>query len=303
MGQETTLNYTTQITSPPPAQGTLYDPKDSNHQKYATFKFTAVVTDDRHIRLTATLQASYGVSSWCLRGTNQGEPLTISLSDETGTGLTATAVLMVYYTGYDGRPSTSHYAEANIEIGYSRTSFETTKYTFELQYNVQGGNDAPSTQNGESSNPTYDFTISAHTPVKTNMVFQGWSKIAGNTSNLYLPGDKITVSYEAPQILYAIWAPKEPPVDSCYYGSVKTGLGWKDADSISVKTDSGWIEGSRLYIKINGAWIPVGIEPMNISVAVKDASGNIISGATIAIEYLGIDSNWNLAGIYFSESA
>lgn len=79
-------------------------------------------------------------------------------------------------------------------------------YTSTLNYSASGATNVPSTQRYTgTSTADHTFTISSQVPVRSGMVFLGWSTSSGATTATYQPGETISVGYNSTRTLYAVW--------------------------------------------------------------------------------------------------
>ena len=82
--------------------------------------------------------------------------------------------------------------------------------TFTLNYDANGGSNAPAPQTGTSNTGSYTFTVSDTVPTKQDFDFKGWSDTRDGSA-AYKAGDTITVTTAAnPKTIYAVWEESEP---------------------------------------------------------------------------------------------
>ena len=82
--------------------------------------------------------------------------------------------------------------------------------TYTLNFDANGGKDAPAPQTIKSSTGKATFKITAMTPTRQNYVFQGWSKTQDGDA-AYPPRELIEVT-DTSTTLYAVWEKNDSPV-------------------------------------------------------------------------------------------
>ena len=82
--------------------------------------------------------------------------------------------------------------------------------TYTLNFDANGGKDAPAPQTIKSSTGKATFMITAMTPTRQNYVFQGWSKTQDGDA-AYPLGELIEVT-DTSTTLYAVWEKNDSPV-------------------------------------------------------------------------------------------
>ncbi len=82
--------------------------------------------------------------------------------------------------------------------------------TYTLNFDANGGKDAPPPQTIKSSTGKATFKITAMTPTRQNYVFQGWSKTQDGDA-AYPPRELIEVT-DTSTTLYAVWEKNDSPV-------------------------------------------------------------------------------------------
>lgn len=82
--------------------------------------------------------------------------------------------------------------------------------TYTLNFDANGGKDAPAPQTIKSSTGKATFEITAMTPTRQNYVFQGWSKTQDGDA-AYQPRELIEVT-DTSTTLYAVWEKNDSPV-------------------------------------------------------------------------------------------
>ncbi len=86
--------------------------------------------------------------------------------------------------------------------------------TFTLNYNANGGTDAPASQTHKATSEyekSHTFTISSQAPTRDGYTFLGWNTNRSATTANYQPGGSIVVT--GTTTLYAVWQPKTPSID------------------------------------------------------------------------------------------
>ena len=85
------------------------------------------------------------------------------------------------------------------------TSFSVKKeapVTYTLNYNANGGSNAPSSQTGSTT-----YAISSTVPTRQGYTFLGWAKSSNSSIAPYTPGDNVTLTTDT--TLYAVWKAAE----------------------------------------------------------------------------------------------
>ena len=96
----------------------------------------------------------------------------------------------------------------------------TTKYTYTLNYDANGGTGAPASQSyseASTKSPlTHVFTVSDTEPTRVGYTFKGWSKNKVGTEEYYAGNDyPLTARKDNPNVsatLYAVWEEAAPPM-------------------------------------------------------------------------------------------
>lgn len=78
-----------------------------------------------------------------------------------------------------------------------------TIYTYELEYDANGGSGAPSVQRAIGTTNNASMSVSYTEPYKSGMEFMGWATSASGTPR-YEGGDTVSVNYNG-EVLYAIY--------------------------------------------------------------------------------------------------
>ena len=112
--------------------------------------------------------------------------------------------------GFVFGPYAAYNTYYSCDLGETATlEIKTLEYDqpYILQYDANGGTNAPAAQNGtnQSEPPSYTFTISSTKPIRSGYEFLGWSLSSSATSASYQPGESITVNVTGVTTLYAVW--------------------------------------------------------------------------------------------------
>ena len=95
------------------------------------------------------------------------------------------------------------------EEGRINFVYKETTNSHILNYDANGGENAPEKQEAKTSAPSAAFTIPQTTPTRDGYDFLGWADDANATEAQYMPGDRITVSGE--KTIYAVWKEQTGP--------------------------------------------------------------------------------------------
>ena len=80
------------------------------------------------------------------------------------------------------------------------------KYTYQLQYDANGGSGAPSTSTMSDITTSHTFNVKSTVPTRDGYIFLGWSLDESDDEAQYSYGDSITLSKNAPsKTLFAVW--------------------------------------------------------------------------------------------------
>ena len=124
---------------------------------------------------------------------------------------TAQSETIYWYYGTDGKWYTTEDDAAPVRIGITCTEPEPDpEVEYTLNYDANGGENAPTSQTAKSSTGSATFTISGTTPTLKGYDFQGWSTTKGGAVQ-YQPDGSITVT-ATETTLYAVWEKKVPEV-------------------------------------------------------------------------------------------
>ena len=98
------------------------------------------------------------------------------------------------------------------EEGRINFVYKETTNSHILNYDANGGKNAPEKQEEKTSAPSATFTIPQTTPTRDGYDFLGWADDANATKAQYMPGNTITVSGE--ETIYAVWKKDIGPIPS-----------------------------------------------------------------------------------------
>ena len=102
-----------------------------------------------------------------------------------------------------------YYPSANVTL-YAHWS-DTPIYTYILNFDSNGGYNAPSPAMSESSESgTHEFQIKNYSVKRAGQYFLGWATTSDATEAEYEDGDMITVNAGEPVTLYAVWSEDKP---------------------------------------------------------------------------------------------
>ncbi|WP_418246843.1 InlB B-repeat-containing protein [Dysosmobacter sp.] len=100
---------------------------------------------------------------------------------------------------------------------------------YTLNYDANGGENAPTSQTAKSSTGSATFTIPEETPTRDNYDFKGWADSATATEAQYQPGGNIAVKHtDSPKTVYAVWEKDDSPtpdIPAPSYGDLKSAIG------------------------------------------------------------------------------
>ena len=114
---------------------------------------------------------------------------------------------------------------------------------YTLNYDANGGENAPTSQTAKSSTGSATFTIPEKTPTRDNYDFKGWADSATATEAQYQPGGNIAVKHtDSPKTVYAVWEKDDSPTPdkpvSPSYDDLKSVIGKIQVKDVS-KPDCG----------------------------------------------------------------
>lgn len=89
-------------------------------------------------------------------------------------------------------------------------------FTYTLFFEANGGTKAPPKQTGQTSEPSYTFTIPAQKPQRFGYIFLGWSQTANAKTPDFQPDTELTIITEQ-LTLYAVWQQQTIPAPDLLY--------------------------------------------------------------------------------------
>lgn len=99
-----------------------------------------------------------------------------------------------------------------------------TQYTYTVNYDANGGANAPAAQTVTSYNTSQQVTLSTSQPTKSGSDFLGWATAADATAAAYQPGDTVTLASASPSLtLYAVWSAAALEFTSSYTAYLSVG--------------------------------------------------------------------------------
>ena len=108
-----------------------------------------------------------------------------------------------------GFNNTLYYPKADVTL-YAVWS-DTAVFTYSLNFDVNGGYNAPSAQVATGNdNVPHTFKIAGSNPQMTGLYFIGWASTSSATEPEYMAGDVIEVNANNTVTLYAVWSDVEP---------------------------------------------------------------------------------------------
>ena len=132
----------------------------------------------------------------------------VSLPNATGTGNFAGWYTQPTGGKLIGFNNTLYYPKADITM-YAQWS-EQPVFTYSLNFDVNGGYNAPSAQVAKGDdNVEHVFKINGSSPKKADMSFIGWATTSSATEPEYKAWESITVQANSTVTLYAVWSDSE----------------------------------------------------------------------------------------------
>lgn len=110
--------------------------------------------------------------------------------------------------------------------------------------------------------------------------------------------------YNSTKIIYAVGEEDVLAVVESSFCDIKASGTWTEAKAVEVKTAGAWEDACRMYYKENGEWLAIGTGLGKLTLTVKDASGNAVSGAavTLSMSAAPADNDWNLEDLIVASS-
>lgn len=167
----------------------------SNHSDTAYNNHTIAISDIKAAASRASVNSGYQIVGWSKE--SNANPTTWSLNKSGTTACNKGTT--IYLVAKNPNP--------------------TTKYTYTLNYDANGGTGAPESQSyseASTKSPlTHIFTVSGTEPTRVGYTFKGWSENKVGTDEYYAGNDyPLTARKDNPNVsatLYAVWEEAAPP--------------------------------------------------------------------------------------------
>lgn len=167
----------------------------TNHSDTAYNNHTIAISDIKAAASRASVNSGYQIVGWSKE--SNANPTTWSLNKSGTTACNKGST--IYLVAKNPNP--------------------TTKYTYTLNYDANGGTGAPASQSysetSTKSSLTHVFTVSDTEPTRVGYTFKGWSKNKGGTEEYHAGNDyPLTARKDNPNVsatLYAVWEEATPP--------------------------------------------------------------------------------------------
>ena len=168
----------------------------SNHSDTAYNNHTIAISDIKAAASRASVNSGYQIVGWSKE--SNANPTTWSLNKSGTTACNKGTT--IYLVAKNPNP--------------------TTKYTYTLNYDANGGTGAPASQSysetSTKSSLTHIFTVSDTEPTRVGYTFKGWSENKGGTEEYHAGNDyPLTARKDNPNVsatLYAVWEEATPPM-------------------------------------------------------------------------------------------
>ena len=168
----------------------------SNHSDTAYNNHTIAISDIKAAAGRASVNSGYQIVGWSKE--SNANPTTWSLNKSGTTACNKGTT--IYLVAKNPNP--------------------TTKYTYTLNYDANGGTGAPASQSyseASTKSPlTHIFTVSDTEPTRVGYTFKGWSENKGGTEEYHAGNDyPLTARKDNPNVsatLYAVWEEATPPM-------------------------------------------------------------------------------------------
>lgn len=168
----------------------------SNHSDTAYNNHTIAISDIKAAASRASVNSGYQIVGWSKE--SNANPTTWSLNKSGTTACNKGTT--IYLVAKNPNP--------------------TTKYTYTLNYDANGGTGAPESQSyseASTKSPlTHIFTVSGTEPTRVGYTFKGWSENKVGTDEYYAGNDyPLTARKDNPNVsatLYAVWEEAAPPM-------------------------------------------------------------------------------------------
>ena len=167
----------------------------TNHSDTAFNNHTIAISDIKAAAGRASVNSGYQIVGWSKE--SNANPTTWSLNKSGTTACNKGST--IYLVAKNPNP--------------------TTKYTYTLNYDANGGTGAPASQSyseASTKSPlTHIFTVSDTEPTRVGYTFKGWSENKGGTEEYHAGNDyPLTARKDNPNVsatLYAVWEEATPP--------------------------------------------------------------------------------------------
>ena len=168
----------------------------TNHSDTAYNNHTIAISDIKAAASRASVNSGYQIVGWSKE--SNANPTTWSLNKSGTTACNKGST--IYLVAKNPNP--------------------TTKYTYTLNYDANGGTGAPESQSyseASTKSPlTHIFTVSGTEPTRVGYTFKGWSENKVGTDEYYAGNDyPLTARKDNPNVsatLYAVWEEAAPPM-------------------------------------------------------------------------------------------
>ena len=168
----------------------------TNHSDTAYNNHTIAISDIKAAASRASVNSGYQIVGWSKE--SNANPTTWSLNKSGTTACNKGTT--IYLVAKNPNP--------------------TTKYTYTLNYDANGGTGAPESQSyseASTKSPlTHIFTVSDTEPTRVGYTFKGWSENKGGTEEYHAGNDyPLTARKDNPNVsatLYAVWEEATPPM-------------------------------------------------------------------------------------------
>ena len=136
---------------------------------------------------------------------NVPDDYTLAASRASGTDIGSSAVGSTITTTYQAYISPTQAAGTYTgQVKYVLVHPSSASVIWTLNYDANGGTNAPTAGRGFVTGDSYDFTITSSEPTRSGYIFVGWSESSSATTADYEAGDTYTVT-TASSTLYAVW--------------------------------------------------------------------------------------------------
>lgn len=162
-------------------------------------------------------------------------------------------------------------------------------YTFNLNYDANGGVDAPTSQSITTTEASAAFVVSVTRPTRGGYEFQGWSTNKWATTGEYAPNSSIVVASNT--TLYAIWSMAVPvkvssvsvngASDIDYNGLNATQLNATVAPSNAANRSITWYSSNNGVATVNSAGLVSGVNAGHATIYARANDGSGVVGSFV----------------------